>query len=94
MPYTNYRDAKSRIADLIPFRGNSWHAETIPETGEYCIFSRRTLIGYVNPSAQAFWINSQKYSQSTSRQQNVVRVALAYLGTSPLWNYTQIEGDL
>lgn len=89
MPYTNYQDAKSCVQSFKEFRGNSWHAETT-DRGEYCVFSRQTLIGYADPRSKTFWINPRYYSVTTKRQTNTLRRQWENLGNA----YTQIEGDL
>ena len=88
MPYTNYRDSEHKIRKFKDFKGNSWHAETT-DKGEYCVFSRRTIIAYANPRNRTLWVNPRYYSVTTKRQTNIIRRQWDSLD-----GYTHIGGDL
>lgn len=66
-----YSTMPNKIAQLIPFKGNSargiWNGKT------YEVYSYRTLIATADGSVQ--WLDTRKYSVTTSRLQNLIKVA-------------------
>jgi hypothetical protein len=66
-----YKTIPNKIAQLLPFEGNStrgiWNGKT------YEVYSYRTLIATADGSAQ--WLDAHKYSVTTSKLQNIIRVA-------------------
>ena len=66
-----YSTMPNKIAQLIPFEGNStrgiWNGKT------YEVYSYRTLIATADGSVQ--WLDTRKYSNTTSRLQHIIKVA-------------------
>jgi len=66
--------------DLIPARRSFTHGQSmkgINNGKEYLIYSYSTLIATVLiPSGQVAFFNSDKYSSTTTRQQNLIKRAL------------------
>ncbi len=77
-----------QVEELIGFKENFKHgysmsAET--ENGEYVIWSYRTVIARYNFNDGKWWINPNKYSVTTSKQQNIIRRVASRDGwTQPL----------
>ena len=76
----NYKDVERALERLEPFKhGYSMSASIVTnECGEsfYCVYSYTTLIASYDLRMQDWWINEEKYSVTTSKQQNMVcRVA-------------------
>ena len=71
----NYKTIEQKLAEHLPFNGNSltafWDGDT------YKVFSYSTLIARVNPSGDHD-IATRKYSVTTSRHQNLIRRAWGY----------------
>lgn len=72
----NYSDIRFKVANLIPFRGNTMTGLWITAkdgTEIYRVFSYSTLI------AQTFggssWVDDRKFSVTTSKHQNIIRKA-------------------
>ena len=67
----NYKTIENKLAQLIPFKGNSargiWNGKT------YEVYSYRTLIATADGSVQ--WLDTRKYGNTTSRQQNLIKKA-------------------
>jgi hypothetical protein len=66
----------TQVEELIGFRetfkhGRSMSAET--KNGEYVIWSYSTVIARYDFDAGKWWINPNKYSVTTSKQQNIIR---------------------
>jgi hypothetical protein len=66
-----YSTMPNKIAQLLPFKGNSvrgiWNGKT------YEVYSYRTLIATADGSVQ--WLDTRKYSVTTSRLQNIIKTA-------------------
>ena len=85
----NYKTIATKLENRIPFRGNSLTAIIKDDNYSkgYFVYSYNTLIAVYNyepiePNANLLpweslqrWVNPQKYSQTTSRQQNLIRRA-------------------
>ena len=84
MTYANYQDIAKAIRHLDNFTGNSSRGVFDMETGEYRVYSYRTLIAIANPRTGGVAMNARKYSQTTSRLQNIIRKAWADLTISEL----------
>lgn len=73
----NYNEIEK---DLIPARRSFTHGKSmkgINTGGAYLIYSYSTLIAKVLiPSGQVAFFNSEKYSSTTTRQQNLIKRAL------------------
>jgi hypothetical protein len=67
----NYKEIESKLASKTPFSGNSLTAY-LEEDGEYRVYSYRTLIA---TSKGVDWLDCRKYSQTTSRHQDIIRKA-------------------
>jgi hypothetical protein len=72
----NYKTIETRLEQCSDFTGNSlrgfWDGQT------YKVFSYNTLIatnGYTEESGWQKWVDSTKYSNTTSRQQNLIKRA-------------------
>jgi hypothetical protein len=67
----NYQTIANKLGLLMPFNGNSltayWEGDT------YRVVSYATLIATYNRETKAEWINPNKYSVTTSKQQNLIR---------------------
>ena len=85
MSYSNYSQVESAIANCREFRGNSCHATFSNSDGYYRVYSYGTLIARIMPYTRAHYqLNSRKYSQTTSRLQNIVKRAWANVPVSEL----------
>jgi hypothetical protein len=82
MTYANYRDIAKAVAGFDTFDGNSARARWVD--GEYHIYSYNTLIAVANFPTGGMAINGRKYSQTTSRLQNIIRNAWASYQVSEL----------
>jgi hypothetical protein len=74
--YANYRDIAKAVAKFEKFDGNSSRA-VIASNGEYYVYSYNTLIAVANFRTGGMGLNTRKYSQTTSRLQNIIRNAWA-----------------
>jgi hypothetical protein len=59
------------IATLKEFQGSNLRGEIV--AGRYEIYSYWTKMAEIDINAGAYWINENKYSQTTSRQMTYVR---------------------
>jgi len=72
MAQPNYRQVERLLLDLQPFRhAHSMRAERTAEA--YEVFSYSTLIATYTFASGEWWINPNKYSVTTSKQQNIIR---------------------
>lgn len=71
----NYKTIQNKLKRLDPFRGNSMSAVIIGD--EYTVFSYNTVIAKHDMNSWTYTINPEKYTVTTSRHQNLVRVAWA-----------------
>jgi hypothetical protein len=74
----NYRTIERKLATLTPFNGNSLRAtwELGADGGEYVVYSYQTEIARFLPSfGGEYWVSPDKYSVTTSRQQNLIKRA-------------------
>jgi hypothetical protein len=72
----NYKTIETKLRNLESFRGNSLSANW--SMGEYLVWSYNTEIanakgGKFTPFTS--WVDSSKYSVTTSRHQNLIRKA-------------------
>jgi hypothetical protein len=70
----NYKTIETKLANREPFTGNSlkgyWYDD------EYLVISYNTLIAKLSPAvSNGRWVNPNKYSQTTTRQQNLIKRA-------------------
>lgn len=78
MTYSNYTDIEQAIAKGENFTGNSARGEFSTLDGYYRVYSYNTLIAYYMPYTRAGYImNTRRYSNTTSRLQNIIKRALA-----------------
>ena len=82
MAKLNYTQVERAIAERVPFTGNSCHAIIAPgyrdDIVSYEVYSYRTLIAQFNTQANGeigFWVSGEKYSQTTTRLQNIIKRA-------------------
>jgi hypothetical protein len=83
MSYSNYTQVESAIRNFAPFTGNSCRGYW--EDGEYVVISYNTKIAKATRAVVAgairrdipggLWVNSSKYSQTTTRLQNIIKRA-------------------
>lgn len=82
MSYSNYTQVESAIRARVPFAGNSCRGYW--EDDEYVVVSyntaiaratRVTVVGATRAESGGVWLNPRKYSNTTSRLQNIVRRA-------------------
>lgn len=74
--YANYSQIERALITLTPFTGNSSRGvwEGNGSDREYCVYSYSTLIATYNTFGRAT-MKARKYSQTTSRLQNIIRKA-------------------
>lgn len=82
MSQLNYRQIETALARRVPFTGNSCHAVIVPgyrdDIVSYEVYSYRTLVAQYNTQATGevgFWVSGERYSQTTSRLQNIIKRA-------------------
>jgi len=74
MSYSNYSEIEIALSNRREFTGNSAYA--VIRGDEYLVYSYSTLIAKSNRVANALvWVNPKKYSNTTSRLQNIVKRA-------------------
>ena len=73
----NYKQVLEKLENRTSFQGNSMRAST-GALGRYEVYSYNTLIACWSQGPLGFpWIDTKKYSVTTSRHQNLVRKAWA-----------------
>jgi hypothetical protein len=75
--YANYEQIKTAIESFAPFEGNSCKGVMNTPMWEYQVFSYGTLIAVFSLKTGSMVLNARKYSQTTSRLQNIIREAWA-----------------
>jgi hypothetical protein len=78
MATPNYKEIENLLDTLTPFKhGKSMRAEITVDTETqaviYTVYSYKTIIAEYNSLDDAWWVNPNKYSVTTSKQQNIVR---------------------
>lgn len=72
MATPNYKQIETLLAEKAEFKhGYSMSAEMQGE--QYVVFSYSTAIAKYNFNTGEWWINLQKYSVTTSKQQNIIK---------------------
>ena len=73
----NYKQVEQLLTEHEPFKhGDSMSAERVQDV--YYVYSYKTQIASYALTHGTWWINPNKYSVTTSKQQNIVRrVAMA-----------------
>ena len=70
-----YQEIPGLLATRTPFAGNSaegfWDVDNV-----YCVTSYRTLVAWSSPGQDGFTVTSRRYSQTTSRLQNLCRASV------------------
>ena len=77
MAQANYKQAVTAMSNLKPFRGNTLRGEILD--GTYYISSYNTIMARVeiiNGTPTVAYLNTRKYSVTTSKHQNYIRQAL------------------
>ena len=73
----SYKTIETKLANRQPFTGNSlkgyWEGNT------YRVISYNTLIATLEEGGGPRWVSPEKYSQTTSRQQNLIKRAWGIL---------------
>ena len=76
MSKVTYREIPNKLKNRQPFVGNSLSARFDGE-GRYAVYSYNTQIaGTGGRDNQSVWVNKNKYSQTTSRHQNLCEAYL------------------
>jgi hypothetical protein len=75
--YADYETIKTRVACLTNFEGNSSRGVHDYDLWEYRVYSYGTLIAVFSLKTGTGVLNTRKYSQTTSRLQNIIRNAWA-----------------
>jgi hypothetical protein len=72
----NYKTIETRLQNREPFTGNSLRAYWVSVDGEheYQVISYNTTIAKSRHLGDA-WVNPEKYSNTTTRQQNLIKRA-------------------
>jgi hypothetical protein len=70
----NYKTIEDKLANRQPFRGNSLNGFWDAQTGYYVVYSYNTLIATLESGGKR-WVNPNKFSQTTTRQQNLIKRA-------------------
>lgn len=78
MSYINYKAMPSLIASLRPFRGNTMDARIVD--GIYTVYSYNTPILRIDVATGDWELDNRRYSVTTSKQQNYVRMGLHLRG--------------
>lgn len=73
MSYTSYRQMEDAIRERREFTGNSAYATL--QAGVYCVYSYQTLIASYDVASSEVFYNPRKYSNTTSRLQNIIKRA-------------------
>lgn len=73
----NYKTIESKLANRQPFTGNSLRGYWQPVNGEqtYLVYSYNTLIASIGDGGGPRWVDPTKYSNTTTRQQNLIKRA-------------------
>ena len=73
----NYRTIETKLANRLPFTGNSLTGFWAPLDGEqtYQVWSYTTLIATIRDGGGPRWVSPIKYSNTTSRHQNLIKRA-------------------
>ena len=75
MPYSAYHQIGGPtgfLSQLVPFNGNSMWATRHKPSGEYRVYSYRTLMGYYDPVDNTLYLNTAHYSITTTYHQNLI----------------------
>ena len=75
MGYSNYTQIEQALKECAEFQGNSCFGQWVGDT--YIVTSYWTTIAKAVPSpgGLVFWVNPEKYSQTTSKLQNIIKRA-------------------
>jgi hypothetical protein len=71
----NYETIESKLANRERFTGNSLRGYWDGFSGNYVVYSYGTMVANYNPTTLEYWVNPNKYSQTTTRQQNIIKRA-------------------
>ena len=71
MAQANYEQVAKAIRNMQEFRGNSCFGQWLG--GVYLVISYRTTIAKYDSTTGEVWVNPDKYSQTTSRLQNIIK---------------------
>lgn len=71
MPKDTYSSIETKLKDHKKFNGNS--SRGFWDSGTYRVYSYDTEIANYNYHTKEFWIDSKRYSVTTSRLQNIIR---------------------
>ena len=75
MTYSAYHQIggpSGHLANLREFEGNSLWAVAHKPSGEYRVYSYRTLMGYYDPVDNTLYLNTAYYSPTTQYHQNLI----------------------
>lgn len=74
----NYKQVERKLATLTPFKGNSIYGYWNDNKGGLDVYSYNTCIGqaiHINGEIVVDYFNADRYSNTTSRHQNIIRRA-------------------
>jgi hypothetical protein len=86
MSYVNYKSMPGYIMSRVPFEGNSVTGKKVGN--EYHVYSYNTLILRLTSPGE-WWLNAHKYSQTTSKLQNIIHrsgIPVMECGAYDIWN--------
>ena len=76
MPRVAVRESVPFIADLATFSSNGEFRGLIDSENRFVVYSYNTPIWVVEQDGETAHLNAQRYSNTTSRHQNLVRQAI------------------
>ena len=71
----NYKTIETRLQERVSFTGNSLRGYWDGFSGNFVVYSYGTMIANYNPTTGQRWVNPEKYSSTTTRQQNLIKRA-------------------
>ena len=71
----NYKTIETKLSNRESFNGNSLNGFWDAINRNYVVYSYSTLIASYDPNTGQRWVNPNKFSQTTSRQQNLIKRA-------------------
>lgn len=71
----NYKVIETKLSNRESFNGNSLNGFWDSINRVYVVYSYSTLIASYDPHTGKRWVNPNKFSQTTSRQQNLIKRA-------------------
>jgi hypothetical protein len=88
---TTLKQAVKLISEGIDFKGNSLYAETIDNLYIVYSYGKHFPIAVYNFDTKIWYINTDKYSVTTSKHQSIVKQAIAINEEKRLCNLEEIN---